>query len=153
MLLRELVEKNRISFQEKIDTWEEAIAASCQPLLEDGTIEQSYIEAIIQSVKKYGPYIVIAPDIAMPHAQEGASGVKDTAIAFMKVQEPVYFEKDNPDKRARLFFVLASVNHEAHLKNMEQLACMLLEQETVTALLEVKSAEDLLKLDDKLSQK
>lgn len=151
MLLRDLVEAKRISFHQSFATWEEAVTASCQPLLDDGTIEPAYIEAIIQGVNKYGPYIVFAPDIAMPHAQEGATGVNGTAIAFMKVTEPVDFQAGNPDKKARLFFVLASVNHEEHIKNMEQLACLLLDQETMAALLAAENADDLLWLDDKLS--
>lgn len=74
MFLKELAEKNRVCFHQKFSTWEEAVAASCQPLLEDGSIEKEYVESVIACVKKYGPYIVFAPKIAMPHSQEGASG-------------------------------------------------------------------------------
>ena len=83
MLLRELVEKKRVCFHKGFDTWEEAVAASCQPLLDDGSIEQAYIDAVIGCVKKYGPYIVFAPNIAMPHSQEGAVGVNDTAVSYI----------------------------------------------------------------------
>lgn len=48
---------------------------SCEVLEADGTIEENYKEDIIACVEKYGPYIVIAPNIAMPHSQEGAKGV------------------------------------------------------------------------------
>ncbi len=70
------------------------MSASCQPLLDDGSIEQAYIDAVIGCVKKYGPYIVFAPNIAMPHSQEGAVGVNDTAVSFMKLEEPVHFEEE-----------------------------------------------------------
>lgn len=52
----------------------------------------------------------------MPHSQEKAAGVNHTAISFMKVKEPVIFEEGNPDKNAEVFFVLASSDHEEHLK-------------------------------------
>lgn len=147
MLLRELVEKKRVSFHEGFENWEEAVRASCVPLLEDHSIEEEYVQAVIDCVKKYGPYIVFAPDIAMPHSQEGAVGVNDTAICFMKVEKPVHFEKDNPEKDARLFFVLASKDHDIHVKNMEKLAKLLLTPGIMEKLLEAKKAEDLLEID------
>lgn len=36
MLLRELVEKGRVSFQDGFNTWEEAVQASCELLLKQG---------------------------------------------------------------------------------------------------------------------
>lgn len=152
MFLKELVEKRRVCFHEKFDTWEDAIKASCQPLLQEGCIESAYVESIISCVKKYGPYIVFAPNIAMPHSQEGAVGVNDTAVCFMKVEEKVHFEDENPEKDAQLFFVLASKNHDEHMKNMEKLAAMLLTDNVMEELLQVKNKEDLLKLDEKYSQ-
>ena len=82
-MLREFVETGRYSFREKFDSWEEAIAASCEPIIKEGVIEPVYVEAVINCVKKYGPYIIIAPNIAMPHSTEGAEGVNETAICFM----------------------------------------------------------------------
>lgn len=151
MLIKELVDQRHICFHQHFDTWEDAIAASCQPLISDSTIKKEYVDAIIECVRKYGPYIVLAPNIAMPHSQEGAAGVNDTAISFMKVEEPVHFEEGNPEMDARLFFVLASVNHDVHLQNMEKLAMLLLNEELVEELLLAKSVEDLLKIDEKYS--
>ena len=83
---------------------------SCQCLEEDGTIEPNYKEDIIACVEKYGPYIVIMPNVAMPHSQEGAKGVNKTAVAFMKLEKPVSFDENDPEKDAQLFFTLASCN-------------------------------------------
>ncbi len=148
-MLREFVETGRYSFREKFESWEEAIAASCEPIIKEGVIEPVYVEAVINCVKKYGPYIIIAPNIAMPHSTEGADGVNETAICFMKVEEPVHFDPEDPEKDARLFFVLASADHEKHLENMMRLSEMLMNEELVEELLEAKSKEDLLAIDKK----
>ncbi|PHV69657.1 PTS sugar transporter subunit IIA [Sporanaerobium hydrogeniformans] len=152
MLIKELIDLKRVKLCEGFDNWEDAIEASCEPLLEDGSIEKSYVEAVINCVKKYGPYIVFAPNIAMPHSQEGAVGVNDTAISFMKVEKAVSFEEGNPEKDAKLFFVLASKDHEVHMKNMEKLAQMLLTNGIMDELLEAKNIEDLLAIDAKYSK-
>lgn len=152
MFLKELVDKNRVCFHQSFSNWEEAVAASCQPLLDDGSIGPEYVDSVIACVKKYGPYIVFTPKIAMPHSQEGAVGVNKTAISFMKVEEPVHFQEGDSEKDAYLFFVLASADHGEHIENMQKLAEMLLKPGVVDKLLEAKSAEDLLALDSQLDK-
>ena len=144
-MFKELVEKNRYSFHEGFDTWQEAVRAACQPLLADGTIEPEYPEAIIAKVEELGPYIVIAPDICIPHAQEGV-GVNDTAVCFMKTEKPVSFSDDG-EHDARLFFVLASTNNAIHLQNLSEMAETLSDEDFVARLLQAKSPEDLIKLE------
>ncbi len=144
-MFKELVEKKRYSFHESFDTWEEAIGAACQPLIDDGAIEKRYVEEIISKVNELGPYIVIAPNICMPHAQEGI-GVNETAVCFMKTEQPVKFN-DDPDFAAQLFFVLSSVDNNVHLENLAQLADMLSDEELVEQIVKAKSADDLLKIE------
>lgn len=148
-LLKQFVDRKVTSYQKGFNTWQESIVASCQPLVKEGIIENCYVDAIISCVEKYGPYIVIAPNIAMPHSTEGAKGVNETCIGFMKVEEPVHFDLNDPEKDARLFFVLAAVDHDKHLENMMALSEMLMNDELVQDLLEVTCDEDLLALDQK----
>ena len=110
-MLRDFVEKKHYLFIDRADTWQEAIRLCCKPIEADGTVDGTYAEQIIECVNKYGPYIVLLPDIAMPHSQEDATGVKETTISFMKVEEPVHFDPNDPEKDVRLFFTLASCDH------------------------------------------
>ena len=133
-MLKEIIGKGYYSFEQHFDDWQEAIRAGYRTLLEAGVVEDIYVQAVIDCVNKYGPYIVIVPDIAMPHSTEGAKGCHGTAISFMKVEEPVDFDKQDPDKKARLFFSLAAVDHEQHLHNIQELVNALLEAHTVEEL-------------------
>jgi len=147
-LLREFVEKNHYKFAEEAYDWQEAVRMSCEVLEADGTVEANYKEDIIECVKKYGPYIVIMPNVAMPHSQECARGVHKTAIGFMRLKKPVSFEKGDPDKDARIFFTLASCNPEQHLQNMTKLSELLMNEAAVEALMEAETAGDLLKIQE-----
>ena len=120
-MFKELVEKKHYSFHEGFDDWRDAVRAACQPLLDDGTIEKEYPEIIIGKVEELGPYIVIAPNICIPHAERGR-GVNDTAMCFMKTEKPVSFDPNDPDKDARIFVVLAATDDEVHLNNLMQLS-------------------------------
>ena len=64
---------------------------------------------------------------------------------FMKLEEPVHFGGGNPEKDAKLFFVLASKDHDMHMKNMEKLANMLLTADIMDALMNVKMRKNSLR--------
>lgn len=140
-MLKEIIEKNRYSFHKGFDNWEDAVKASCKPLIDEGAIETEYVDSIIASIKKFGPYIVIAPNICIPHAQEG-KGVNETAVCFMRTEEPVHFS-DDPEQDARLFFVLASTDNERHMQNLVSMVGLIEDQSIVEKLINSKSIEDL----------
>lgn len=142
-MLKEIIEKGHVSFHERFTSWEDAIRASYVPLLEDHIVEDVYVQAVIDCVKKYGPYIVIVPDIAMPHATENAQGCHGTAIAFMKVEESVDFDPQDDDKKARLFFSLAACDHAQHMQNIQELMNVLMNEAYVEKLGKAKSLQDL----------
>lgn len=145
-MLRKFVEENHYKFAESASDWKEAIRMSCEVLEADGTVEANYKEDIIKCVEKYGPYIVIVPMVAMPHSQEGAEGVNKTAIAFMKLEKPVSFDPEDPEKDAQLFFTLASCDPSQHLDNMSKLSEILCNEEVIEKLLEAHTPEDLLEI-------
>lgn len=140
-MFKEIIEKQRIVFKDSIDNWEEAISIAAQPLLREGVIVESYIHAMIDCVKEFGPYIVIAPNIAIPHAHSGC-GVRKTAISFMKVENPVHFS-ESPEHDARLFFVLASTGNDSHMPLIMSIVSSLSDENIINKLLESKSIEDI----------
>ena len=141
-MFKEFVEKKHYSFHEGFDDWRDAVRAACAPLLADGTIEKEYPEIIIQKVEELGPYIVIAPNICIPHAERGR-GVNDTAMCFMKTERPVRFDENDSEKDARIFVVLAATDDEVHLNNLMALSETLSDEAIVEKLLQAKTAEDL----------
>lgn len=145
-MLKDFIEKNRICFHKGFDTWEDSVAAACQPLIDDGAISYEYIDSIIKSINKFGPYVVIAPNICIPHAQAGGPGVYQSAISMMITQTPVSFETGNQERDARLFFVLAANDPQEHMDNLVKLVDMLSNDELVERLLNLTNIEDLKRL-------
>ena len=146
-MLKELVAKKRYSFHEGFDDWRDAVRAACQPLIDDGSIKTIYPDEIIKKVEELGPYIVIAPNLCIPHAQEGV-GVNETAMCFMKTEKPVHFDPNDPEKDARVFVVLASTDNNIHLQNLALLVETMSDEEKFAKILEAKTAEDLVKIEE-----
>jgi len=142
-MIHELIELNRVIFRDSFPEWRSAVAESCTPLVADGSITEQYVADVIKCVETHGPYIVIAPDIAIPHSLAGGPGVNRSAICFMKVEQAVSFEPGNPEKDARLFFVLAAKDPDEHLANLVKLVDMLSDEANVAKLIAAKSIDDL----------
>lgn len=87
--------KFQVQVKESVSTWEEAIKVAGAPLLANGDITEEYIGAMIENVIENGAYIVVAPNIALPHARSERGAVR-TAVAVTKLQKPVMFPEDKP---------------------------------------------------------
>ncbi|WP_311436622.1 PTS sugar transporter subunit IIA [Fannyhessea vaginae] len=148
-MLKYFYDNNLVYYAEKQpQDWKEAIRMSCKPLLDNHMIEPAYVDTIVQNVVDNGPYIVIVPGIAMPHALATAPGVLGTGIAFTKFEAPVTFydpaTKEEP--QAQLFFTLAAKDSDEHLKNIQRLMDLLMDEEKVGQLKATHSLEDYKKL-------
>ncbi|MDF9912031.1 UNVERIFIED_ORG: mannitol/fructose-specific phosphotransferase system IIA component (Ntr-type) [Pantoea brenneri] len=84
--LAKWLNNEKIQYVESVTDWQEALVIAGRPLLSEGAISQDYIDAIIQQKEEIGPFFVIAPQIAMPHARPGTrrtqTGVVDCAAGY-----------------------------------------------------------------------
>lgn len=148
-MLKDLVNKNLTQFENHFDSWEEAVRASYQTMLKQNIVEEVYVDQVVDCIKEFGPYIILIPNVAMPHSSQGAEGVNQSAISFMKVEKPVSFEEGNPEKDAQLFFALAALDSQQHMNNIMALSELLMNEELVSELKDAKSNEDLIRLAEK----
>ena len=148
--LKDLVKKELIQQLDKVNDWQTAVRIASKPLLEQGYIEESYVEAIISSVNEIGPYIVLAPKVAVPHASPDA-GVHRLGISLLQLKEPVNFGlEDDEDKNVQLIFVLATVDSTAHLKALQQLALILDDNDIIENLIKAETPKEILGLIEKV---
>lgn len=133
-----------IQFVDKAKDWEEAVQLSGNPLLEGGEIKQSYIDGMIESVKEHGPYIVIAPNIALPHARPETGSVK-IGFSYMKLNEPVSFAEDG-SADASLFIALSCVDADTHLEMLQSIVLVLSDQEKHDALFAATTKEEVMNI-------
>lgn len=105
-----LTKENSILLNQEAVDWKEAIAIACRPLVNSGAIESRYIDSIIESTNKYGPYYLLMDGMAMPHSRP-EDGVIRNAFSLVTFKNGVKF----PDgKFAQVFVVLAATSSEIH---------------------------------------
>lgn len=59
-MLKNLLNTEVVQVVEQVKDWREAVAISCRPLIENGSIEPRYVDAIYHSHDTIGPYYVVA---------------------------------------------------------------------------------------------
>lgn len=147
MLLKDFLENDLVDIQTTpAKDWQDALRRSGAKLIAHQYILPGYLDEIIDNVKKNGPYIVIVPGVAMPHAMAESKNVLGTAVGFTKFPEPVVFDPANPDSQASLFFTLAARDPDQHLQNISDLSDMLMTEGMIDKLLAVNSLDDFKKL-------
>lgn len=142
-MLEKISEEN-ISIGVRATDWEDAIRKSAQYLLETKKIENSYIDAMIETVHKIGPYIVLGNHVALAHARPEC-GVNQLSVHFTTLNPPVPFGSEKFDP-VSLVITLAAVDADSHLELISELANVLMDEENVDKLVESKNASEFLRL-------
>ncbi|MFM2481705.1 PTS sugar transporter subunit IIA [Celerinatantimonas sp. YJH-8] len=112
-MLTSILPKSRIVLTDSVTDWREAVDISLQPLLDDGSICDSYKEAIFEMHAKIGPYYVLGPGIALLHARP-EDGVNQLALGMTIIKEGVSFGSPDNDP-VYLIVTLAATDKNSHV--------------------------------------
>lgn len=130
-----LLTSDTIAARVSAGAWQEAIARVGELMTRAGICEAHYADAMTQAVTELGPYIVIAPGVAMPHARP-EHGVIRPGIALLTLDQPVEFGSTVNDP-VDVVIAFAALDKEAHLATLQSIAAFVGDQE---ALSRVRSA-------------
>lgn len=135
------LEEKLVALDIPAETPEAAIKAAGDLLVAGNLVESGYVEAMVESYRKNGPYFVLAPQIALPHARP-EDGVKEASVAFVRLKDPVVFGSAANDPVSLVFALGASTSDE-HLLVMKELVMLLNNPEKVERLKNINSYEEL----------
>ncbi|MEE3697288.1 PTS sugar transporter subunit IIA [Glaesserella parasuis] len=121
-LKQSLIENNSIKLHQSASNWEEAIKIGTDLLVAAGTIEPRYYDNIVSKIKEMGPYIILAPGLAMPHARP-EEGVIKTSFALVTLETPIYF--DGEDEPVDVLLTLAGSDSDQHMQDLMEITQVL----------------------------
>jgi len=139
---KKLIRENLVAVDVEVDDWQEAIRAAGNLMVADGAVEERFVDAMIRVATEFGPYIVVAPGIALPHARP-EDGVIEASIAIVRLKTPVNFGNEDNDP-VYLVVALAAVDQEQHIDGLRQLALVLGDDDKIIAIKEATTREELL---------
>ncbi|MBC2238153.1 BglG family transcription antiterminator [Listeria innocua] len=139
--LEELLPKERIIFKDSVADWHEAIRVASKPLQQEGYISGNYQQAMIENIEKLGPYIVIAPGIALPHASVD-DGAYRVGMSLLRLNQPVSFSSKAKDQ-VKLIIVLASIDSYTHINALSQLTNLIMKHHLLEQIEQAESAAEI----------
>lgn len=148
IMLNDAMREEMIELDYPAKDWEDAVREAGRLLKDSGCIEDSYIDSMVQTVKRIGAYIVISKGIALPHSRSGKDA-KKVGISFLRLKEPVCFGHKENDP-VDLVFALSSIDSSSHLRALQDLSNLLSFKENVSKLRKIKSADEVMKMVDEV---
>lgn len=143
MRMEEMLNRDNIQIVDACADWEQAVHVAVKPLVDGGFVTPAYADGIIENTHKYGPYFVLAPNLALLHARP-EQGVIHQQLAVCVLREGVVFkEGDDP---VAVLITLAAENPNDHIDVMKILATMFSDPQKITQIAQAQSVEEIYNL-------
>lgn len=140
-LLQRALGAGSILLNQTTEDWQGAVRLAGAGLVASGRTTAEYTEAMVATILELGPYVVIAPGLAMPHARPNDS-VLETGMSLVTLAEPISFGHGKNDP-VRVVFALAALDHDKHLELLSEFAGKFGQPEFVNNLLTCQQEDEI----------
>lgn len=118
------------------------MARVAAPLIADRTIDAGYVDAIYRQQRELGPYYVLAPGIAMPHARP-EEGARALGLSLLLVRQGVCFHSTDNDP-VYLVVMLAAPDNNSHVELIAELAEFFSSEQDIQAIRQATNIEEVM---------
>lgn len=142
--LREYLKESSIKVSVPVKNWEHAVEEACAVLEDRRSILPSYCASIKEKLRTLGPYMVIAPGVALLHTDTD-KGVLKTDFSIMTLRQGIRFGKEDYDP-VRLVITFSSTDGVSHIQALRDLALLLGDSERVLKIMNADTKKEIQKL-------
>ncbi len=139
--LKELLTIDQVRANIAVEDWEEAADIIGELLVEAEKVEPEYVEKMKQALDDMGPYMVVAPGVALLHARP-EDGVLEPCVALITLEEPVEFGHEENDP-VDIVFAFGATDKESHIPALKTLAKQLKSKDVIKAIRSAQTDENL----------
>ncbi len=143
MKLVEMLTEDLVLLNQEVENWEEALRKSGELLVKSNKVESSYVDAMVDSVHKFGPYIVVIPSVALGHASPGPY-VKEKCISMITLKDGISF--GSPNDPVKVIFTFGTPEAGEHLEILGGIAKLFSNKKILEAILAAKNYDELIRL-------
>ena len=120
--------------------WRAAVTLVGEALTRSGAARPEYTREMIRMIEQHGPYVVIAPGLALAHARPGPEVIAD-GLAIVTLATPVNFGHPHNDPVSVVLGVAAATADE-HLTSVAALANIFNDSTAIADLASASSAQE-----------
>jgi PTS system ascorbate-specific IIA component len=122
--------------------WRDAVRLAGRALAAAEVALPAYAEEMVRMIEEHGPYIVIAPGLALAHARPGPDVLRD-GLAVVTLATPVPFGHPYNDP-VHVVLALAVASPVGHLESVAAIANVFNDSAAVEELVAARSKADVL---------
>lgn len=140
-MAKEVLSKDNIKLNVSLNSKEEAIRYTGGILADNGYVEASYIDKMLEREELTSTFM--GNNVAIPHGTEDAKGmVTETGLSVVTVPEGIDFGNGNIVK---VLIGIAGKGDE-HLEVLSKIAIVLSEEENIQTILDASSEEEIIRI-------
>ena len=124
--------------------WRAAVQRAGDALVDSGAARPGYAGEMIRMIEEHGPYVVIAPGLALAHARPGPDVLAD-GLAIVTLAEPVNFGHPHNDP-VNVVLGLAIATADEHLAAVAALANVFNDSSAIIDLAAATTADEVLRI-------
>ncbi len=124
--------------------WRQAVALAGDLLVRAGATRAGYTDDMIRMIEENGPYVVIAPGLALAHARTGPDVLAD-GLAIATLATPVAFGHPHNDP-VHVVLGLAIADARRHLAAVAALANVFNDSTAIDDLASARTTDDVLRV-------
>ena len=140
-MIRDYLTTDSVDVNVEVKDWKEAIIKSGELLVRNNCATEEYIDGMIETVKEYGPYIVVLPQVAISHARPEQGALK-IGLSLISLKDGVNFGNEMNDP-VRLVFSLCAIDNHSHLELLQEMAILFEDNSNIEALIDSRTKEEL----------
>lgn len=139
-MTNEIIAKANIELKVRAQDWRHAMQLAGNLLSQNGYTTEAYTQEMIHAVETLGPYIVVAPGIALAHSRPAPSVIK-TGLSLTTLVEPIHFGSEENDP-VEIVFGLCATDSNNHIQIISRLVEFLDDEENLDFLKRCTDAGD-----------
>lgn len=120
--------------------WRAAVTLAGEALARSGAAKPEYAREMIRMIEEHGPYVVIAPGLALAHARPGPEVLAD-GLSIVTLATPVNFGHPHNDP-VSVILGLAIASVDAHLAAVAAVANVFNDSTAIAELASATSASE-----------
>lgn len=141
-LTEHLLTANTIRLGAEAADWREAVKLGVDLLIGADLVEPRYYDAVVSMTEELGPWYVLAPGLAMPHARP-EEGVKRDGFALVTLKTPVAFGSEDNDPIDILITLAATDAKTMNEESIVQVATLFDDDARIDRIRAAKTRADL----------
>ena len=134
--------ENAITIGAQADDWRGAVRLAGDALARSGAATPAFAEEMIRVIEEFGPYVVIAPGLALAHARPGPETLAD-GLSVVTLATPVSFGHAHNDP-VSVVLGLSATNSDGHIAGVAGLANVFNDAGAISRLAAATSADEVL---------